>query len=90
VSTSDVLTPHGWTNVQVVWELLMEQIEGDRLRYTNTVTSHPTEEMLKLTEASGGTFEEAARERQEASSRHNALETPNFAASIARAAQAAR
>jgi hypothetical protein len=88
VSTSDVLTPHGWTNVQVIWELKMEQIEGDKLRYTNTVTSRPTEEMIKFTVENGGTFEEAARARQAASGAHNKRETPLFAASIARAANA--
>lgn len=88
VSTSDVLTPHGWTTVQVVWELLMEQIDGDTLRYTNTVTSHPTQEVLDFTEANGGTFEQAAKARQIASGAHNKRETPNFAASIVRAARA--
>ena len=41
VSLSDVLTPLGWTSTQVIWELRMEQLDGDRCRYTNTVTSHP-------------------------------------------------
>ncbi|WP_127549841.1 hypothetical protein [Actinoplanes sp. OR16] len=89
VSISDVLTPNGWTNVQVIWELRMEQIDGDRLRYTNTVTSRPTEEMIKFTEEHGGTFEQAAAARQEASGAHNKRETPRFAASIVRAATAA-
>ncbi|MBB2949112.1 hypothetical protein FB565_008917 [Actinoplanes lutulentus] len=88
VSTSDVLTPNGWTNVQVIWELKMEQIDGDNLRYTNTVTSHPTEEMLKMVAEHGGTFEQAAAARQEASGAHNKRETPLFAASIVRAATA--
>lgn len=82
VSTSDVLTPNGWTNVQVVWELRFEQIDGDHLRYTNTVTSHPTDEMIAFTEEHGGTFEEAAKARQAASGAHNKRETPNFAKSI--------
>ena len=82
VSTSDVLTPNGWTNVQVVWELKFEQIDGDKLRYTNTVTSNPTDEMIAFTEAHGGTFEDAAKARQEASGAHNKRETPNFARSI--------
>lgn len=90
VSTSDVLTPHGWTNVQVIWELRMEQLDGQHLRYTNTVTSHPTDEMLALTVANGGSFEEAAAARQEASGSHNARETPNFARSIVAFARAAR
>lgn len=88
VSTSDVLTPNGWTNVQVIWELRMERIGDGRLRYTNTVTSHPTDEMIALTEAHGGSFEQAARDRQAASGAHNARETPNFAKSIVAAAVA--
>ncbi len=89
VSLSDVLTPNGWTSTQVIWDLLMEQIDGDRLRYTNTVTSHPTEQFLEFVTQSGQTFQEAAEARQEASGRHNRLETPLFAESIARAARAA-
>jgi hypothetical protein len=90
VSTSDVLTPFGWTNVQVIWDLRMEQVEGEHLRYTNTVTSHPTEEMIAMTVAHGGTFEEAAAARQAASGAHNARETPAFARSIVALAQATR
>jgi hypothetical protein len=84
VSLSDVLTPHGWTTTQVIWELLMEQIEGNRCRYTNTVTSHPTEDFLEFVTQQGQTFAEAARARQEASGRHCEKETPLYAMSIAR------
>jgi hypothetical protein len=90
VSISDTLAPAGWTTVQVIWDLLMEQIEGDRLRYTNTVTSHPTEHFLDFIAEHGQTFQEASEARQEASGRHNRLETPLFAESIARAARAAK
>jgi hypothetical protein len=48
VSLSDVLTPLGWTSTQVIWELRMEQLDGDRCRYTNTVTSHPTDAVVPL------------------------------------------
>jgi hypothetical protein len=88
VSTSDVLTPHGWTTVQVIWELRAEPAGEGRTRYTNTVTSHPTQDFLAFNEANGGTFEEAARARQAASGAHNARETPLFAESIAHAALA--
>jgi hypothetical protein len=88
VSTSDVLTPTGWTTVQVVWDLRMEQLDGDRCRYTNTVTSHPTEQFLQFLDEHGIGFEQAARDRQAASGAHNARETPLFAESIARAARA--
>ncbi len=39
VSLSDILTSAGWTTTQVIWELRMEQLDGDGCRYTNTVTS---------------------------------------------------
>ena len=48
VSLSDVLTPLGCTSTQVIWELRMEQLDGDRCRYTNTVTSHPTDAVVPL------------------------------------------
>ncbi|WP_207838647.1 hypothetical protein [Williamsia soli] len=88
VSLSDVLTPGGWTSTQVIWELGIEQLEGDQLRYVNTVTSHPTEEFLEFITASGQSFEEAAAARQEASGRHCELETPHYAQSIANYAKA--
>ncbi|WP_185975891.1 hypothetical protein [Mycolicibacterium sp. 018/SC-01/001] len=84
VSISNALTPAGWTTTQVIWELRMEQIEGDRCRYTNTVTAHPTEEFLEFIAQQGQTFEEAATARTEASGRHCRVETPRYAESIAR------
>jgi hypothetical protein len=88
VSLSDILTPSGWTTTQVIWELRMEQLDGDRCRYTNTVTSHPTEDFLKFIAEQGQTFGEAADARQEASGRHCRVETPLYAQSIARWATA--
>lgn len=88
VSLSDVLTPLGWTTTQVIWELRMEQLDGNRCRYTNTVTSHPTEDFLKFVARNGQTFDEAAEARQEASGRHCRVETPLYAQSIARWAAA--
>jgi hypothetical protein len=83
VSLSEVLTPAGWTTTQVIWELHMEQLDGDSCRYTNTVTSHPTEDFLTFVAAQGQTFDEAAAARQDASGRHCRVETPNYARSIA-------
>lgn len=88
VSLSDVLTPQGWTSAQVIWELRMTRIDGDRCRYTNTVTSHPTEHFLEFIADHGQTFTEAAAARQEASGRHCRVETPLYAQSIARWAAA--
>lgn len=89
VSLSDVLTPSGWTTTQVIWELRMERLDGDSCRYTNTVTSHPTEDFLDFVATQGQTFEAAAAARQEASERHCRIETPHYARSIARHAAAA-
>jgi hypothetical protein len=87
VSISDVLTPHGWTTQQVIWDLRMEKISDTRARYHNSVVSHPTEDFLEFIERQGQSFEEAAALRQEASGTHNHLETPLYAESIARAAR---
>ncbi len=87
VSISDVLTPHGWTTQQVIWDLRMEKISATRARYHNSVVSHPTEDFLDFVERQGQTFDEAAAARQDASGKHNHLETPLYAASIARAAR---
>ncbi|MGN7222666.1 hypothetical protein ACTHQN_07385 [Curtobacterium flaccumfaciens] len=83
VSISDVLSPAGWTTTQVIWELGIEQLDGDKLRYVNTVTSHPTEDFLKFITDQGQTFEQAAAARQKASGEHCELETPHYARSIA-------
>jgi hypothetical protein len=84
VSLSDVLTPRGWTVTQVIWELRMEQLDGDHCRYTNTVTSHPTAHFLDFIAENGQTFAEAAAARQDASGTHCRVETPLYARSIAR------
>jgi len=86
VSLSDVLTPHGWTTQQVVWDLRMERLGDTRARYRNAVVSHPTEQFLEFIAGRGQTFEEAAAARQAASGAHNRLETPLYAESIARRA----
>lgn len=87
VSTSDVFTANGRTKVQVIWELKLEALDGGFARYTNTVTSHPTEEFLAFISEHGQTFEQAAAARQAASGDHNTREAPLFAESIARAAR---
>ncbi|WJE01957.1 hypothetical protein [Streptomyces antimycoticus] len=84
VSLSDVLTPHGWTTVQVIWDLSAKDNGDGTVTYTNQVTSHPTQEFMEFNEKNGGTFEQAAAARQAASGDHNRRETPLFAASIAR------
>lgn len=85
-SISDVFTPAGRTQVNVVWELIAEVIDGGRTRYTNRVTSHPTDAFMDFIAAHGQTLEQAAAARQAAGGDHNRRETPLFAASIARRA----
>lgn len=88
-SISDVFTPNGRApQVNVIWELLAEPLEGGRTRYTNRVTSHPTDAFMAFLEQHGMTFEAAAKARQQAGGDHNGRETPLFAASIARRAKA--
>jgi hypothetical protein len=87
-SISDVLTAHGWTTVNVIWCLKAERIDDTTSKYTNTVTCHPTQEFLDFIAQNGQTFEEAAAARQAGSEDHCRRETPLFAASIGRKANA--
>lgn len=87
-SISDVFTPAGRTQVNVIWELIAEATEDGRTRYTNRVTSHPTDAFMDFIAAHGQTFEQAAAARQSASGDHNRRETPLFADSIGRRALA--
>jgi hypothetical protein len=88
VSVSDVLTPAGWTTCQVNWDLKADPIDDKTSRYTNTVISHPTVEFMEFIAGNGQTFEEAAAARQAASGDHCRRETPLYAASIGRYANA--
>jgi hypothetical protein len=88
VSLSDVLTPRGWTTVQVIWDLSVKGNSDGTVTYTNSVTSHPTTDFMEFVEKTGGTYEEAAKARQEASGDHCRRETPLYAASIGRHAVA--
>jgi hypothetical protein len=76
VSLSDVLTPHGWTPVQVIWDLTVKDNGDGTLQYTNSVTSHPTTEFMAFNEKNGVTFEETVAARQATCSDHNRRETP--------------
>jgi hypothetical protein len=85
-SISDVFTANGRTQVNVIWELVAEPIEGGRTRYTNSVTAHPTDAFMAFIAEHGVSYEDAAAARQAAGGDHNKRETPLFAASIARKA----
>jgi hypothetical protein len=90
VSLSDVLTPQGWTTVQVIWDLSATDNGDGTCTYTNSVTGHPTTEFMAFTEKNGISFEVAAAAQQAAADDHNRLETPRYAASIGRRALAHR
>jgi hypothetical protein len=85
VSLSDVLTPQGWTTVQVIWDLRVKAIDAGRCEYTNSV-DNPTTDFMALSEAHDASFEDTAASRQQASDNHNRRETPLFARSIERRA----
>ncbi|MDG3442284.1 hypothetical protein [Nitrospirillum amazonense] len=87
-SISDVFTANGRTQVNVVWELMAEAIDGNRTRYTNRVTAHPTDAFMDFLAQHGIAYEDAAAARQAAGGDHNRRETPLFAESIARRALA--
>jgi len=89
VSVTDVFPLSGGrTQTVVIWTLALEPVTEARCRFVNSVTSRATPEFLELITRQGQTFEQAAAPRQEASTDHNRRETPGYAASIARAAQA--
>ncbi len=87
-SISDVFTANGRTQVNVIWELIAEPVEGGRTLYTNRVTAHPTDAFMDFLTEHGLDYDHAAAARQAAGGDHNRRETPMFAESIARHAQA--
>jgi hypothetical protein len=88
VSVSDVLTPAGWTTCQVIWELTADRVDDRTSRCTNAVTSHPTAEFLRFIAGRGESFDAAAAAAQAALADHVRRETPRYAESIARHANA--
>jgi hypothetical protein len=88
VSVPDAFPSSVWATTRVIWELSIEQLEGDELRFTNTVTSHPTEDFLTIIFGSGQTFEDAAAACKRALGERCLLETPYYAQCIAAFASA--
>ena len=88
VSISETQSPTGWQTVQVVWDITVTALGDDMATFTNKVTARPTRSLLKRLEEAGVTFEQAAAARAAATARHNAVETPNYAASVERTALA--
>lgn len=82
-SISDIFTPTGArTQVNLIWELIAEAIDGNRTRYTNKVTCHPTDAFMEFIAEQRQSFDDTAAARQAAGG-HNHRETPKFAESIA-------
>ena len=88
VSLTDVKTPTEWTTIQVIWDLSVTAIDATSCRYTNVVTSHPTNVFMDFLDTVGQTFEQAAAHEKAAIGEHNRLETPRYAASLERKALA--
>jgi hypothetical protein len=84
VSLSDVLTPGGWTTVQVIWDLSVTDNGDGTCTYHNHVDGHPTADFVALAERGGANIDDVAAASQAATDKHNHLETPNYAASIER------
>ncbi|WP_152616767.1 hypothetical protein [Flavihumibacter solisilvae] len=85
-SFSDVFTPTGRVVLYVRWELSVKAINDTQCEFTNHVTSHATEDMMKGLDKQGIPFDVFRAQRQPNSIYHNRMETPLFAASIERAA----
>lgn len=83
-SVSDVFTPSGRTTINVLWELRVTALDGQRCEFTNHVRSSATDEMLALLDRQGIPFDVFRAQRQPMSIAHNQGETPLFAASIER------
>src|SRR6266481_1418065 len=59
LSTSDVLTPSGWTKIKVIWELSVKAIDKDSCELTNHVIGSSTPDFLHYLAKSGTPFESA-------------------------------
>jgi hypothetical protein len=88
VSDSDVLTPVGWTTCRVIWELTADPVDDQTSRLTNALTSHPTAELMQFIAWRRQRSDAAATAAQAAFADHLERETPRYAQSIARHANA--
>jgi hypothetical protein len=87
-SFSEVFAPTGRFVLHVHWELSVKKINDKQCEFTNKVVTHATEDMIHTLERQGIPFEVFKAQRQPVSIDHNRLETPLFAASIERTANA--
>ena len=88
VSVSDLLIPAGWTTCQVVWELRADPVDAETSRCTSAVTCHPTAGFLRFIAAAGQSLDGAAAAVQAALAEHCRRETPRYAESVSRHANA--
>ena len=88
VSVSDLLTPAGWTTCQVVWDLTADPLDAQTSRCTSAVTCHPTAGFMRFIATRGQRFDDAAAVAQAALAEHCRRETPRYAESVSRHANA--
>ena len=77
LSTSDVLTPSGWTKIKVIWELSVKAIDKDSCELTNRVMGSSTPEFLHYSAKSGIPFESAKQSLDVSAPAHNAQRHPS-------------
>ena len=87
-SMSDLLTPAGWTTCEVTWELTADRAGDLTTRCASTVTCHPTAAYIRFLADAGQRFDDAAASLQTALADHCQRETPRYATSVSRHANA--
>jgi hypothetical protein len=85
---SDLLTPAGWTTCEVTWELTAVPADDRTSRWASTVTCHPTAELRRFVAGAGQRLDDVAASLQTALAEHCQRETPRYAASVSRHANA--
>ena len=84
VSTSDVFTPAGRTNIGVVWDLAAKKIDDKTCEFTNTIQTCATPELLDFLGKQGTPLDVFRSAHKPIAVAHNQQETPMFAKSIER------
>jgi hypothetical protein len=79
VSNSDVFTPTGRTNIEVIWDLSVKKIDDGTCEFTNTVHTSATPELIDFLGKQGIPLEVFRSARKPLSEAHNQQETPLFA-----------
>jgi hypothetical protein len=84
VSNSDVFTPTGREQVDVIWDLSVKKIGEMTCEFTNLVHSSATQGLIDLLGKQGIPWEVFQATRRPIAEAHNRQETPQFARSIER------